>query len=275
MGDLEIDTAVSGAGGHYTAELSPEWAAWGPQGGYVAGVLLRAAGRESAWPRPASMTCHFLSVAEFGPVDLEVVTLRRGRRSQSLRVSMTQRGRAIAEALCWFVAEGLDGLTHDAVPPIGRPGPHGLPTSEELSRGDWDGEYVIPFWRHIEHRPTFWYDDWDSRPPAEPRWDGWYRYRPRPTCADPLADTTRLLILLDAMAWSAAWHAHPPDTPYTAPNLDLSVQFHRSPAKTEWLYAEGFSQLAEDGLAAFRTAVRAESGPLLATAAGQLIFRRT
>ncbi|MEU6040874.1 hypothetical protein ABZ801_36330 [Actinomadura sp. NPDC047616] len=43
MGDLAADAAVTGENGHYTAELSPEWAAWGPNGGYLTAILVRAA----------------------------------------------------------------------------------------------------------------------------------------------------------------------------------------------------------------------------------------
>ncbi len=39
MGDLAIDAAVTGGNGSYKAELSPEWAAWGPNGGYIAANL--------------------------------------------------------------------------------------------------------------------------------------------------------------------------------------------------------------------------------------------
>ncbi|GAA4106877.1 hypothetical protein GCM10022214_88100 [Actinomadura miaoliensis] len=43
MGDLAADAAVTGENGHYTAELSPEWAAWGPNGGHLTAILVRAA----------------------------------------------------------------------------------------------------------------------------------------------------------------------------------------------------------------------------------------
>ena len=48
MGDLEHDTRLSGADGRYTATISEDWRIWGPNGGYMAAVALRAAGMEAA-----------------------------------------------------------------------------------------------------------------------------------------------------------------------------------------------------------------------------------
>ena len=77
MGDLDHDTAVEDLGaGRYRASLQADWEIWGPCGGYVAAVALRAAGAESRQSRPASFFCHYLSVAAFGPVEVEVVPLR-------------------------------------------------------------------------------------------------------------------------------------------------------------------------------------------------------
>ena len=54
MGDRSLDTALEGGDGRYRAHLSPDWAIWGPNGGYLAVVALRAAGREAQVQRPAS-----------------------------------------------------------------------------------------------------------------------------------------------------------------------------------------------------------------------------
>jgi len=48
MGNLADDTEVSGADDHYVARLSRDWEIWGPNGGYLASVAIRAAGAHSA-----------------------------------------------------------------------------------------------------------------------------------------------------------------------------------------------------------------------------------
>jgi hypothetical protein len=107
VGDLTADTAVDGADGAYSARLSNEWEIWGPNGGYVASVAMRAGAAASRLARPASVTCHFLSGAKFGPVDLAVAHLRQAKRAESLRVTMTQEQRPVLEALVWMI-DGVD-----------------------------------------------------------------------------------------------------------------------------------------------------------------------
>jgi len=92
MGDLAADTAVQGADGRFVADLSSEWEIWGPSGGYVASVALRAAAAHAGFERPASFSCHFLSVARFEQVQIDVRTLRTSRRAESVAVSMSQDG---------------------------------------------------------------------------------------------------------------------------------------------------------------------------------------
>src|SRR5688572_8793063 len=110
MGNLADETKVEGGGGRWTASFHPDWEIWGPNGGYVAAVALRAAGAHTDMPRPASLLCHYLGVGKFAPVDIETKTLRKAKRAESVRVSITQEGKPIAEALVWCVADGIEGL---------------------------------------------------------------------------------------------------------------------------------------------------------------------
>ena len=63
MGNLADDSVVERVDdGRYTAKLSSDWEIWGPMGGYVAAVALRAAGAESPFSRPAAFS-HASAVA--------------------------------------------------------------------------------------------------------------------------------------------------------------------------------------------------------------------
>ena len=90
-------------GRRWSAALWRDWEIWGPNGGYVDAIALRAAGAATTLPRPASFSGHFLNVAEFAAVDIDVTTLRAAKRASSLRVSPSQNGRAIFEAIVWVV----------------------------------------------------------------------------------------------------------------------------------------------------------------------------
>ena len=135
MGDFEADTrleAVDREAGHFRARLSRDWEIWGPNGGYVAAIALRAAGLAARIPRPASLCGHFLRVADFAPVDVEARPLQQGRRAESLRVSIRQHGRPVFEALVRTAAEGA-GLAHAHGAPPAVPPPEALPDPGSLS----------------------------------------------------------------------------------------------------------------------------------------------
>ena len=102
MGDLAADTKVTGSVGAYTARLSRDWDIWGPNGGYVASIALRAAGEHSRFGRPVSIVGHFLGVAHFdNEIRIDVKTLRAAKRAESMRVSVRQGRNPIFEALVW------------------------------------------------------------------------------------------------------------------------------------------------------------------------------
>jgi hypothetical protein len=52
--DLERATRVQARDGGFVAELSRDWEIWGPNGGYLATIALRAAGMVAQIQRPAS-----------------------------------------------------------------------------------------------------------------------------------------------------------------------------------------------------------------------------
>ena len=114
MGDFAADTELTVVGdGSFTRLLHRDWEIWGPNGGYLGALALRAAGAHCGRARPANATVHFLGVAGFDdPVELTVTTLRASKVATSVRVSMHQAGRPVLEAMVWGIDEGLGGLQH-------------------------------------------------------------------------------------------------------------------------------------------------------------------
>jgi hypothetical protein len=230
MGDLESQAAVEKTGeGRYRAVLDPDWAIWGPNGGYLAAIALRAAGAESRFRRPASFLCQYLSVAEFAEVELRVETLRAGRKTQALRVSMHQEERYILEALVWTVAPN-QGLVHDFTCSPAVPPPEDLPSMEELLAQK--GRKITGFWRNYDIRPIDGLTNGESEP-GEPRIRGWYRFRPRARCEDPFADAGRPVVLIDTYTWASVWAAYhfrrgaPFHRPQSGPARPLPQKRHR------------------------------------------------
>jgi acyl-CoA thioesterase len=270
MGDFVADTAVEGAEGRYRARLSRDWEIWGPNGGYVAAIALRAAGAATTLRRPATFAGHFLGIADFADVDLEVTTLRAAKRAASLRVSMRQGSRAIFEAIVWVVGEG-EGLAHDVAVMPAVPAPATLKSIEDLVAPE-DLQQRYRFWSNLEERPL---DSlpWLMRPLGAPEWRSWYRFRPRATCDDPFADAARTLLLIDTMGWPATCRAHPPDRGYIAPSLDVTAQFHRLAPESDWLLVDAAAPVAADALIGGQVRIWSSDGRLLGSGGGQMLCR--
>jgi acyl-CoA thioesterase II len=268
MGDFEVDTRIEGGSGRYRADLSKDWDIWGPNGGYLAAIALRAAGEESEIPRPASFAAHFLSVARYEPVDLEVKVLRRGRRSESLQVSMQQAGRPILHAIVRTAAEG-PGLEHDVAVAPEVADPDGLKSWEELQP---DEPPFYPFWQNLEARPLDpLHPELDEeRRPRDPVLLEWYRFRPRATFDDRFVDAGRLLLLIDTLSWPAACRPHV-SREFQAPNLDVAAWFHRFDPESDWLLADHEGPLAEGGLMGTVGRVWSRDRRLLANGGAQLL----
>jgi acyl-CoA thioesterase II len=273
VGDFAQDTEVSGADGRYRARLSSDWEIWGPCGGYVATVALRAAVAHSGFDLPVSLHCHFLGVAAFGDVEMETETLRAGRRSESVRVSMHQDGKPVCEVLTWLAIEG-DGLHHDWTEAPAVAPPPAVPTIQEQVP-DWIAWY--PFWNNFEYRPIDWIgeDEWASTRPAAPRYDGWFRYLPTARFDDPCVDAGRIVVLADIVGWPAATRAIPAEEEgrFIAPNVDLAVVFHQPMNAGEYLLLHGEASLARGGFIGGSGQVWSEDGRLLASSVQQMMCR--
>jgi acyl-CoA thioesterase len=258
--DFLADSRVErdpGNPGRLRATLSPDWAVWGPNGGYLAAIALRAAMSESRLPRPASFQCHFLAVGRFAPVEIRVERLGGGKRAESLRTDIEQDDRLLLAATTWMVDDGLAGFAHDfaQAPEVARPAE--LRSYRELA-GEEYGQWY-PIWRSMEGRPLRW-----REPPGPPVSRTWMRFTDTPII-DRAADAIRQLFWMDFPGWNATISAHPWPFPYLTPNLDLTIQFHRFAPEEEWMLIDGTVPVAVDGLVGCNARLWTIDGRLLAS----------
>lgn len=273
MGALATDTAVEGSStegtGTYEAQVSRDWEIWGPNGGYLAAIALRAAGRHVIRDRPASISVQFLRPGRFEPMTLGVRTVRTTRRADCVHLVARQGDDDILAAQVWAVDEtpGLDH--HHAPPPVDTP-PEATPTVAERleAAGRADEVPPYPFWLNFESRPLDWIDDWENRQPGEPVAGGWYRFAHDEPSGDPWVDAGRSVILADTFTWPAAARAHRNDVGVVAPSLDLSVQLHHHVPDSRWLLVRGEAPVAHRGTIGGTSRVWAADGRLAALASG-------
>jgi len=269
VGDLAHDTDAVGTDGRDRATLNADWEIWGPMGGYVAAVALRAAAAEAPpGLEPASFTCQFLSPARFEAVDIIVSVRRASRRAACIGARIEQDGTGILDAQAWFAAP-TDVVRHD----YAKSHPHGHPDDYLPISAYTDEPPRFAFWNNFEVKPLEWIEDFDAVPVGEPQWGEWVKFAPTPAFTDPVLEAARLVLLADLPSFPAAVRAHPRPPTFVSPSLDLAVQFHRLHELGEWLLVQGVVPIADRGLMAFRSDVWSADGRQAASGSGQLLLR--
>jgi acyl-CoA thioesterase len=89
----------------FAATIAPNWRAGrGPHGGYLAAILLRALTDtvEDSSRAPRSLTIHYASAPEPGPIEIRTTVEREGRSLTTLSARMEQAGQVTALALAAF-----------------------------------------------------------------------------------------------------------------------------------------------------------------------------
>lgn len=245
MSRFLADTAVTRVSEHrWTANVSRAW--WivrGPNGGYLAALVMRALTETVGDPERAarSLTLHYLRPPVEGPVEIEITVERSGRTLDSLSIRMTQNEKLLVIGLAAFaidrVSESFDDLVMPDVPRPEALEPPPVPSEDVPMRARYDQRWVF-----------------GERPIAgEPRRDepavvgGWIRLAEE----TPL-DHTVLAALSDA--WLPAVFGKL-SRPNPVPTIDLTVHFRDAPPLVhEWCLVQFTSRtltrgyLEEDGV---------------------------
>jgi hypothetical protein len=109
---FERATAVVADGDRQVADVDLDWAApTGPNGGYLAAIVVRAV-EATADPEHQrqlrSLSLQYLRSATEGPLELDVRTVRSGRRLASVAVTARQQGREVLTGFATLASRGLD-----------------------------------------------------------------------------------------------------------------------------------------------------------------------
>ena len=274
MGDLEHDTAIERvADGRYRACISSDWALWGPVGGYIAAIALRAAGAHAAMPLPASLSCHYLAPARFDAVDIEVDCLRTSPNAKSLTVRMIQRDTLVLDALVWTIAAGIPGPRRRLADAPHVPPPQEvpeIPLDPRLASGTAASATATgTFWQNLELRTLAFADKSRS---DEVSIHSWAKFRPRAYFDDPWLDACRELIAIDTAIFPAVAIALDGGR-YAALSIDLYVAFHAPPPAEEYLLVTAQGTAAGAGLVSGTASTRSADGTLTASGGSQLLCR--
>ncbi|MEJ1970550.1 MAG: thioesterase family protein [Rhizomicrobium sp.] len=266
MGRLHEDTAVTGRDGKLFVDLRRDWDIWGPNGGYVAAIALRAAGKLAPPDhRPATLSVQYLSAGKYEEAEAVVEPVKQGRSAWCINVALVQAGKRFLQAQVWTTNRQIGPRSNELTMPI-VPRPAMLKIYGEIYPRESE---TFMFWDNFEVKPTRIHNRDD--PPGAPVVQEWYRYPGFEAGGDIFADFTRPVILIDTLQWPAHHRGLAAYPNYIAPSLDLSVWFHEAPGDADWLFADVHTPTAGHGLIHGVARVWSEDGRLLATGSSNML----
>jgi acyl-CoA thioesterase len=269
MGKLQDDTALFTRDGKLFATLSRDWEIWGPNGGYVAAIALRAAGKVApAGHRPATISVQYLSAGQFAEAETVVDPVKKGRSAWCINVSLVQDGKRFLQAQVW-TTDRSDGPTTREIAMPDVPSHAGLRSWEEILPPDAPRS---TFWGNFESKPLTVFEMGQPNPKGSMAQD-WYRFRDFDAGGDPFLDCARALLLIDTIPWPAFNRGLTTRADYIAPTLDVSAWFHEPPG-AEWLFVDAHSGTSGGGLIQGTVRVWTEDGRLAATGASHMLVAK-
>lgn len=260
-------TALAPADDGYVVTLDPGWDIWGPAGGYIAAIALRAVRERAAQGhRPVTITGQFVRVARPGTLDVRIEAVKEGA-SALFAVTLAQQGGPIFLAQVWTTARSEPSLpvtpTMPDVPP-----PDALRDQGELAGAR--GIQPNRFWRNLEARPVH-FRTYSDPPAPVPNQYRWMRFREWSAGDDLFFDAMRTALLIDLGIWPGHWHKLTETASYLAPSLDLTVYFHGSEPAGDWLLSDADSDVSGNGLISGRVRMWSRDGRALATGSGHCL----
>jgi acyl-CoA thioesterase len=271
--DLSRETAVERDWtGVWRGALSEDWQIWGPMGGVVSGLALRAVLGEAEHEdlAPVSVYTRFVDQVHPGTVEVQPRWTKRSRRVSYASAELRQDGQ-VRLTTDLVLARGLrERAAHErGAPPRGD---DWFDVRQALPPDSSHPMIRYPFFQRLElwqipstrERETF-----DLR----------VRFLEPQRFATPGERATCLLALLDSCMYPASTMPHtehtegtfhPLDSGFAAPSLDLCVHVHRLDWEGEWFSLSATSRHAGGGVVHGDARVWDEAGRLLGSATQQL-----
>lgn len=190
------------------------WIVRGPNGGFVAAVLLRALTEALGDPAraPRSLTLHYVAPPPEGAVRIETKIERAGRSLSTLSARMTSEGRLLVLALAAFSTTRPGGdLRQARMPEV-------APPEACISLHDVEGGVRLPIHQRYDYRWALGGRPYAGAPEAQ--LGGWIRL------AEPrIADALAVAAFTDAFPPAVMSTLTPGSTLGAMPTVDLTIHF--------------------------------------------------
>ncbi len=229
-------------------------------GGCIIGQSITAFTRDApAGRRLHSLHGYFLRPTGGGtPIMYEVEPVRDGKAFSTRRLTASQRGKAVFEAIASFT-DDTDGYLYDL------PHPSPLPSRDSGEAGYGVGGFDAVYFGATEQRDDGTYESTDRK---------WFRMPSMQADDDVHVHTAYLGMASDwtgigARPLKLNWD----NDEYGIASLDHAVWFHRPPRVDQWLHNDLHALVNFGGRSQVRMTIRDEQGFVVASMAQELLVR--
>lgn len=252
MTEFDTDTALDTTGdGVFTGNVTDRWMiGGGPNGGYIAGFLMRAFAAVSPQPDALSITTHYVGRPEPGPCEVRVDITSATRSHAFLNASLLQAGTVRAHGIAVFGRRRDDQLldvlrTSPAVSTPDASAPRATRTAP--------GMFPMSFLDRFDYRDPSGADMFTADPDGPARVGGWTRLVDR--------ELDQIAVPLFADAWPPPmFRRHGAGM---APTIELTVQLRNNP-EPGWHWCSFESRALIGGYVEEDGEIWSESGTLIA-----------
>lgn len=228
------------SGDHYQVDISDTWnVTIGPNGGYVAAIILNGMKASLGDVQTRSVAFHYLSASIPGPADLYVNVEKKGRSLSTCTARLLQGDRTVAMSIATFAsAREFYSFRDFDMPEV--PDPDDIAPTLRMN-SNLVGH--VPFRDHFDQRLAI-----GPIPPAtseEGRVGGWTRFKENRVYDD-------LAIVAISDSWFPGLNVKDTPVPMHAPTVDHSVHFLTSvPLESikinDFLLVEFTTHVAQEG----------------------------
>lgn len=248
MTEFDDDTALARvADGVWTAAITDRWMIGaGPNGGYIAGVLMRGLALVSPQPHPLTASFHYPSRPEVGPAEV-LVKVQHAARSHAFVSAELRQGEDLRATATAVFGTRRDDQPVDVT--LVNPAPAPPEACPAYERGPIPGpaSFLERFDRRTPENPL-------AQSPGGPaRLGGWTRLVDR--------DLDDLAVPLFADCWPPAMFVRYGSG--MAPTLELTVHFRGTP-RPGWHWCEFRSHVLAGGYVEEDGEIWAEDGTVIA-----------
>jgi acyl-CoA thioesterase len=261
MSKFDRDTSVSEIeAGVFEGHVNRDWwIVFGPNGGFLAAMLVRAmaAAVDDHARAPRSLTIHYTAAPAEGPVRITTAIERAGRSLTTLSARMEQEGRLVALAIGAFSRQRIAAIEFSEAPAPDAPAPEAVPVMTMAGT-------LPPFTRQWEIRPAI------GTPPfsgsdGSTVTGGWIRLLNSggdPGLSAHPIDAALVAQLADA--WLPAVFTRLTE-PNPVPTIDLTIHFRSDlPLPADYVLVKFESRLSQGGFIEEDGAIWSRDGRLIA-----------